>query len=123
MDSSYFFVRKLQSIYRGYICRKEFIRILKSVIIIQYQFRKRRKRRIKTEAYADSTAQIRSSISSTSSSIDDIKNRLKNRMIKVRQNNSQSKEHLTNIRSVIKKRFPNNNITSLKPPIDRNIPM
>ena len=122
MDSSYFFVRKLQSIYRGYICRKKFIRILKSVIIIQYQFRKRRKRRIKTEAYADSTAQIRSSISRTSS-IDDIKNRLKNRLVQVRQNNSQSKEHLINIRSVIKKRFPNNNITSLKPPDDRNIPM
>ena len=107
MDSTNSVVTKLQSIYRGYICRNAYLRFLKSVITIQYQFRKKRKRFISKNTTA-ALVDVRTSISSaSSSSIDDIKIRLKDRLAQVRQNNSQLRERTTNIRSVIKKRLPN----------------
>jgi hypothetical protein len=107
MDSTNSNATKLQSIYRGYIYRKTYLRFLKSAIIIQYQFRKKRKRFISKNTTA-AVVDVRTSISSSStSSIEDIKIRLKDRLAQVRQNNSQLRERTTNIRSVIKKRLPN----------------
>ena len=117
MDSTNSFVIKLQSICRGYVYRKTYIRLLKSVLIIQYQFRKRRKRLNKNITAAVDVVHMRTSIySASTSSIDDIKIRLKSRLVQVQQNSSQQRECPPNIRSVIKKRLPNA-VPSSKDPV------